>query len=214
MILDQFRTEALFRKLFGLAKTCKIPKDKARYMALEEKFCKQPFTGAEYAVVCTDLTKVNQELQMFRLRNFSYHNLAENEEMAAIAETLSGDTLVHSIDIKMDCTANSPGYASFLRCIPTLKSLRKLTLQAAPFSQPLFAAIFISGIQKLHIGRKKDFLELPTVYYDNLCLFLQSYPNLIELTAYIHQRGDPGLSKLFISLKDNPLMKLTVRIHF
>ena len=203
--------ELLLPRLAQVAENCKNWQEKARYHSWLQAFRQVSPQMIDRANIINTTGKINKELQMFRYRDCDFQLPTSDEILLAVAEVLVGNADVQSLYIaEIKCAANSPGYASFLRCIPTLKSLRKLNFEVAPLCQPLFAAIFVSRVKELEIGIRAEPVEIPKPDYNSLCLFLQSYPNLVKLTLYIQQKGDPSLSKLFGSLKKNPSTKLKV----
>ena len=113
----------------------------------------------------------------------------------------------------LDCPASSPALTKFIRSLTTLKSLRKVYFGQLPYSQPFFAALFVTNIQVLEIVPYKSEIRLNDDEYNALCLFLESYPHLKRLLLHFRRPEDPGLNELFLAMSKNASKSLQVSIE-
>jgi hypothetical protein len=211
MVFETFREKSLVIERIRLLRKIGKPQDlklASNLLAMTKK----PITSqSDYIFRLLSMARMNKAFQMFRYRYVKMDESWGDDLIGRLADVIQGDTDLVELDFyHIDSSEDASAYIALLRILPTLRSLKKLHLGFAPFSQPLFATIYISGLRVLNIGDHESPAIFEDSAYKNLCLFLESYPNLHSLSLSLKRQGDPGLSRVFAAMNKNAALKLEV----
>ena len=211
---DEYKEAALIEGMVPLLMKSGKPQDYQRIRELRARIGKRIFDKSQCALRMSDMAEMNKTLQMFRNIHIKLGD-CNDLLLNSLLKIIEGDEDVTQVEFAhIVVSESSSTYAALLRCITSLKNLRRLAIMNAPLSQSFFAAIYVSNIRELELGQKTFSTTISPSSYHNLCLFLQGYPKLTKLNMNFVRDGDPGLTKIFAALKKNPNLRLDVRSIF
>jgi hypothetical protein len=212
MLFNAFQEATLIAKLLEAAEKSSDQREIERVKKLKER-CSEPVDeddDEEYSFRAINLAQMNKKLKLFRLLRPNAEAPITDTFLRHLPDILANEPVKSLEFTQIDCDPNSKALATFLRCIPKMKSLKSFRISEGALPQSLLAALFVSNLRVIDFGVKMYPTGIPRDAYDNICLFLESYPRVEELTVSLMATSDPLRLKLFKALSSNSSMELKV----